>query len=66
MYTKGSREIEFIGFVEFLGFVGLVKQGTVDNCTPITDDNSINTTNTKYTINKSGIEGKQTVLSFGC
>jgi len=31
MYTKGLREIEFIGFVEFLGFVGLVKQGTVDN-----------------------------------
>jgi len=43
--------MEFNGFIEFFAFVGLMKQGNVNNYIPITDDNSINTTNAKNTIN---------------
>jgi len=43
--------IVFIGFVEFFGFVGLVKQGSVENYILYTDDNSITSKNTRNTRN---------------
>jgi hypothetical protein len=58
--------IVFIGFVEFLGLVGLVKQGSVENYIPFTNDNSINSKNTRNTINKPvGLEGDKKEGSEG-
>jgi len=46
----------FIGLVEFLEFVGLVKPGSAGNSIPFADDNSINTTNPRNSIATSGME----------
>jgi hypothetical protein len=54
--VENSEGIVFIGFIEFLVFVGLVKPGSVENCIPFPNDNSINTTNTRNSITTSGLE----------
>ena len=52
---KGPRGIAFVEFVEFFAFIGLMKQGRVEDCIPLAESNTINTTNT---INKhAGFEG---------
>ena len=54
-----------IAFVEFLGFIGLMKQGRVEGCIPFTESNMINTTNTMNTINKlAGSEGDSRVGGY--
>jgi hypothetical protein len=50
--SKGWRGIEFTEFVEFLEFIGLRKQECVESFIPLAEDNPINTTNTRNTINK--------------
>jgi hypothetical protein len=51
MVFERRRVTVFIGFVEFLEFIGLMKQVRVESGTPFANGNSMNSRNTMNTIN---------------